>query len=48
MKPNEKIHLENLQRLFKKMHRNLDLKKENSALIDLVNHAETLVQELLK
>jgi len=39
-------NLENLQRVFKKMHRLLELRKEDSTLIDLVNHAETLVENI--
>ena len=43
----QKANLKNLQRVFKKIHRNLELRKEDSALIDLVNHAETLVDNIL-
>ena len=38
---------DNLQRVFKKMHRELEPGNDSdSNLIDLVNHAETLVQQI--
>ena len=42
----KQANVENLRRIFVKMHRLLDLREEDSALIDLVNHADTLAQQL--
>ena len=42
----KQANVENLRRIFVKMHRLLDLRKEDSELIDLVNHADTLAQQL--
>jgi len=39
-------HIKNLRRVFIKMHRNLDLTESNSDMIDLVNHADTLAEEI--
>lgn len=42
----KQANIENIRRVFVKMHRLLDLRKEAGALIDLVNHADTLAQQL--
>ena len=38
--------VDNLRRVFVKMHRNLELNERDSSLIDLVNHADTLAQNI--
>ena len=45
MKPEERATIENVRKVLKKMHKCLEVgNDEHSELIDLVNHAETLVQ----
>lgn len=45
--PSKQANKENLKRVFVKMHRALKpFNDEHSALIGLVNHAETLVEQL--
>ena len=46
MKPDELASIESLRRLFIKMNRLLELRPNDSALIDLVNHADAIAQQL--
>lgn len=47
MTPDQKANIENLRRLFVKMHRLLEIRKEDKDLIDLVNHADSIAQQLI-
>ena len=38
--------IENIHRVLVKMHRTLKLEERDSDLIDLVNHADTLAEEI--
>lgn len=38
--------VDNLRRVFIKMHKNLELNERDSSMIDLVNHADTLAQNI--
>jgi len=46
MTVDEEANVENLRRLFVKMSRDLKLRKEDETLIDLVNHADAIAQQL--